>query len=90
MAAAKKIEPTEPEAALEPSPAPEHANQVCAPCGQHPLHPSTTAFTCEHGTWIFTPPESSKETPEEARAALLASLDEDELRALLAAKTPAS
>lgn len=32
---------------------PAHASHLCSICGQHPVHPSTTSWACEHGTWTF-------------------------------------
>jgi len=33
---------------------PAHANQLCPLCGVHELHPTTTGYACEHGTWDLT------------------------------------
>ena len=73
-----------------PGPAPAHASDVCSECGVHPLDPTTTMFTCEHGTTIFIPasPDAEPElTAEEARAAVLAGMSDEELMAALEART---
>lgn len=76
-------------------PAPLEAADLCGTCGQgvH-LDPSTTAFSCEHGSWTFTPGEPAPAEPvavevtDELRAEVLGSLDEETLRALLAKVAP--
>lgn len=32
---------------------PTHTSELCKECGHTELHPSVTAFGCEHGTWVF-------------------------------------
>lgn len=70
-------------------PAPAHANELCAECGQHELHPSTTVFACDHGVWQFDPAAVEAEVPsdEDKRAAALAILGLSEEQ--YAALTPA-
>jgi len=69
--------------------APAHSNELCTEHGLNALHPSTTTFVCEHGTWTFQPEDVPAVVPsdEDRRAALLESLTADELQALLDAKT---
>lgn len=79
---------------VTPSPAPAKAEDVCATCGQGDLDPSTTGFTCEHGTWVFVPvpkePEAPEPSDQDRLSAVLASLTTDQLQALLAAKAEGS
>lgn len=74
--------------------APEHAALLCSICGQHPLDPSTSVFTCEHGTWTFNAPGApalpAGSPMEEQLAVLLASLDEETLQNLLDARIAAN
>jgi len=74
-------------------PRPVHLSELCSICGLYPVHPDYTAWSCEHGTWNLADDFDSGQQPEitatneELRSALLASLDEDTLRELLAART---
>jgi len=75
-------------------PRPAHLAELCSECGLYPVHPDYTFWSCEHGQWNLAedfdngqqPPEGAA-SEDELRAAVLASLDEDTLRELLAAKT---
>jgi hypothetical protein len=70
-------------------PAPAHASALCTTCGLNPLDPSTTSWACEHGSWVFDPGAAPEPAPAVADqlADLLAGVDEDTLRAALAART---
>lgn len=69
---------------------PASSTALCGECEPSTLDPSTTAYGCEHGSWVFDPAVTGPEataSEDELRAALLSSLDEATLRDLLAAKT---
>lgn len=90
MAAAKKTadEPVE----VELGPAPANSGELCGECEPRELDPTTTHLSCPHGSWSFNPAapvEVTKPSEQDVRAAVAASLTEDELRALLEAKTAA-
>lgn len=69
---------------------PATSTQLCDVCPSTAIDPGTTAYGCEHGSWVFDPAVTGPEataSEDELRAALLSSLDEATLRDLLAAKT---
>ena len=76
-------------------PRPKHLSELCSECGQHDVHPDYAAWSCEHGTWNLAddfdneaePVEAEPVSEEDARAAVLASLSDEELQALLEART---
>ena len=75
-------------------PRPKHLSELCSECGQHDVHPDYAAWSCEHGTWNLADDFDNEAEPveepvsdEDARAAVLASLSDEELQALLEART---
>lgn len=70
-------------------PAPANSGELCGECEPRELDPSTTHMSCPHGSWTFTPGAEpvAEVSDEDRRAAVLAELGVDELRALLDAKT---
>ena len=91
----RKKSDTEVEAVKPPRP--KHLSELCSECGQHEVHPDYAAWSCEHGTWNLADDfdneaaaEAEPVSEEDARAGVLASLTDEELQALLEARTAGS